>query len=161
MADICDWQMHLLKVGKTIPYKVATWRMNNLCENYQLVVWVAQLVKRWPSAQVLIPGSWAPCSAGSLLLPLPLPVIPPACVLSLFIKYINKIFLKSYQLIYVSITFIITSEFSNLHIWKDKRSLSWKPIPNFQVISVELTICQELHLMPHWTPSALGISAGN
>ena len=41
--------------------------------------WVAQLVKHLPSVQVMIPGSWdqaphwAPCSVGSLLLPLPLP----------------------------------------------------------------------------------------
>ena len=47
--------------------------------------WVAQLVKRLPLARVTIPGSWdrvphqAPCSAGSLLLSLPL----PACGLSL------------------------------------------------------------------------------
>ena len=37
--------------------------------------WEVQLVKHWPSAQVMIPGSWdqtphrAPCSLGSLLLP--------------------------------------------------------------------------------------------
>ena len=45
--------------------------------------WVAQLVKHLPSAQVMIPRSWnqalgrAPCSVGSLLLPLlfPLPVL--------------------------------------------------------------------------------------
>jgi len=40
--------------------------------------WVAQMVKRLPSVQVMIPGSWvpaprrAPCSVGSLLVPLPL-----------------------------------------------------------------------------------------
>ena len=40
--------------------------------------WVAQSVKHLPSAQVMIPGSWdwaphwAPCSGGTLLLPLPL-----------------------------------------------------------------------------------------
>ena len=40
---------------------------------------VAQSVQHLPSAQVMIPGSWsqaphrAPCSVGSLLLPLPLP----------------------------------------------------------------------------------------
>ncbi|XP_034854411.1 bone marrow stromal antigen 2 isoform X1 [Mirounga angustirostris] len=49
--------------------------------------WVPPWVKRLPSAQVTIPGSWdraphqAPCSAGSLLLPLP--AIPPICALSL------------------------------------------------------------------------------
>ena len=43
--------------------------------------WVAQSVKHLPSAQVMIPGSWdgalhwAPCSPGSLLLPLPLPLL--------------------------------------------------------------------------------------
>ena len=49
--------------------------------------WVAQSVKHLPSAQVMLPGSWdrtphwAPCSAGSLLLPLPQP-LPLACALS-------------------------------------------------------------------------------
>ena len=48
--------------------------------------WVAQSVKRLPSGQVMIPGSWdqvlhrAPCLVGSLLLPLP--ATPSACVLS-------------------------------------------------------------------------------
>ncbi|XP_034866328.1 membrane cofactor protein-like isoform X10 [Mirounga angustirostris] len=51
--------------------------------------WVAQSVKRLPSAQLMIPGSWdrvphqALCLAGSLLLLLPLPATHPACVLSL------------------------------------------------------------------------------
>ena len=50
--------------------------------------WVAQLVKHLTCAQVMILGSWdrvlhwAPCLAGSLLLPLPLP-LPTACALSL------------------------------------------------------------------------------
>jgi len=50
---------------------------------------VAQLVKRLPSAQVMIPGSWdraphwAPCSAESLLLPFPLPAALPTCALCL------------------------------------------------------------------------------
>jgi len=45
--------------------------------------WVAQSVEHLPSAHVMIPGSqeWAPpqapCSVGSLLLPLPLPFPPP------------------------------------------------------------------------------------
>ena len=49
----------------------------------------AQSVKHLPSAQVMIPGSCdqapgqALCSAGSLLLPLPLPAAPPAYTLSL------------------------------------------------------------------------------
>ena len=59
------------------------------------------VVKRLPSAQVMIPGSWdraphrAPCSEGSLLLPLPLPllVFPLSLSLSLCQK-INKIFKK-------------------------------------------------------------------
>ena len=44
--------------------------------------WVAQLVKHLPWAHVMILGAWnsapcwAPCSAGSLLLPLPLPPSP-------------------------------------------------------------------------------------
>ena len=61
---------------------------------------VAQPVKHLPSAQVMIPGSWdraphwAPCSAGSLLLSLPLPAAPPAHAL------ISKIFfLRSYLFI--------------------------------------------------------------
>ena len=43
--------------------------------------WVAQSLKRLPLAQVIIPGSWdralhrVLCSAGSLLLPLPLPML--------------------------------------------------------------------------------------
>ena len=58
--------------------------------------WVAQLVKRLPSAQVMVPGSWdraphrAPCSAGSLLLPPPLPATLPTCALSLSLCQINK-----------------------------------------------------------------------
>ena len=49
--------------------------------------WVAQAVKHLPSVQARTPGSWdraphqAPCSGGSLHLPLPLPH-PPAHVLS-------------------------------------------------------------------------------
>ena len=48
--------------------------------------WVAQLVKHLPSAQVMIPESPdqvphpAPCSAGSLFLPLP--ATPPTCARS-------------------------------------------------------------------------------
>jgi len=48
--------------------------------------WVAQLVGRLPSAQIMIPGDRAPrrapCSSGGLLLPLPLP-LPLLCSLSL------------------------------------------------------------------------------
>ncbi|XP_064427490.1 nucleic acid dioxygenase ALKBH1 isoform X1 [Mirounga angustirostris] len=50
------------------------------------------VVKRLPSAQVMIPGSWdraphrAPCSAGSLLLPLPLPLLVFLLSLSLTIS---------------------------------------------------------------------------
>ena len=62
--------------------------------------WVAQLVKRLPWAQVVIPESWdqaprwAPCSAGNLLLPLclPLPLFILVHVCSL--SQINKIFKK-------------------------------------------------------------------
>ena len=55
---------------------------------------MAQSVKHLPLAQVMISGSWdqvlhwAPCSAGSLLLPLPL----PSLVISLSLCKINKIF---------------------------------------------------------------------
>ncbi|XP_034513918.1 bone marrow stromal antigen 2 isoform X1 [Ailuropoda melanoleuca] len=54
--------------------------------------WLAQSVKRLPSAQVMVSRSWngvphqAPCSAGSLLLPLPPPAAPPSCALSLINK---------------------------------------------------------------------------
>ena len=59
--------------------------------------WVAQLVKHLLSAQVMISGSWdlglcqAPCSAGSLLLPLPL--LHPLLVfsLSLSLYQMNKL----------------------------------------------------------------------
>ena len=49
--------------------------------------WVAQLVNPLSSVQVMIPGSWngapyeAPCSLGSLLLPLPLLRVPHSCSL--------------------------------------------------------------------------------
>jgi len=55
-----------------------------------LGAWVAQLVKRLPSAQVMIPESQdrvphrAPCSAGSLPPPLTLP--PLTCSLSLILS---------------------------------------------------------------------------
>ena len=60
--------------------------------------WVAQLVKQLPSAQVMIPASWdrvphqAPCSAGSLLLPLTLPSTLSAYArsLSLSLSLTNK-----------------------------------------------------------------------
>ena len=58
--------------------------------------WVAQSVKHLPSAQVRIPGSWdrilhwAPCSAGSLLLPLPFLLL----VISLSLSQINNILKK-------------------------------------------------------------------
>jgi len=58
--------------------------------------WVAQLVQRLPSAQVMVPESWdrvphrAPGSAGSLLLPLTLSPL----MLFLFLSQINKVFKK-------------------------------------------------------------------
>jgi len=51
--------------------------------------WVAQSVKHLPLAQVMIPGSWdgalhpAPCSAESLLLPLPLSLLLFSLLLTL------------------------------------------------------------------------------
>ena len=63
--------------------------------------WVAQSVKYLPLSWLMIPGSWdqvphrAPCSAGSLSLPLHLPAAPPACSLSL--SQINKILKKKLQ----------------------------------------------------------------
>ena len=65
--------------------------------------WVARSVGRLPSARVMILGSWdraphrAPCSAESLLLPLPLPSALPTCALSLSNKYI-KIFKRKGEL---------------------------------------------------------------
>ena len=57
----------------------------DLKNNWLRCPWVAQSVKRLPSAQVTIPWDqalyWAPCSVGSLLLPLPLPAAPLACAL--------------------------------------------------------------------------------
>ena len=59
---------------------------------------MAHLVKRLPSAQVMIPGSWdgalgqAPCSAGSLLLPLPL--LLPSLVLSLSLSNKYNLYFK-------------------------------------------------------------------
>ena len=56
--------------------------------------WVAQMVNRLPSAQVMISRSWdrapwpAPSSAGSLLLLLPLPL--PLLILSLSLSLSNK-----------------------------------------------------------------------
>ena len=38
----------------------------------------AQGAEHLPPAQVVIPGAWGPCSAGSLLLPLPL-LLPCMC----------------------------------------------------------------------------------
>lgn len=66
--------------------------------------WVAQLVKNLPLAQVMIPGvlgswdqapHWAPCSAGSLHLPLPqlLPLLVLSLCFSLSLSQI-KSFLK-------------------------------------------------------------------
>ena len=60
---------------------------------------MAQLVKHLPSAQIMIPGSWvqalnqAPCSAGSLLLPL-FSVPPPAHALSLLLLFLSQINFK-------------------------------------------------------------------
>ena len=56
--------------------------------------WVAQLVKRLPSAQVMFSGSWnraphqAPRSVQSLLLPLP--ATPLACALCLSNKLVKS-----------------------------------------------------------------------
>jgi len=53
-----------------------TWQTGSRREMVIRGAWVAQLVKRLPSAQVTIPESWDgflhwdPCSAGSPLLPL-------------------------------------------------------------------------------------------
>ena len=57
--------------------------------------WLVQSVKHLPSAQVMIPGSWdgaphwAPCSAGSLLLPPLLPSPPSSCFVSVCLS-LNK-----------------------------------------------------------------------
>jgi len=63
-------------------------------ENNRVREWMAQSVKCLPLAQVMILGSWdrapyqAPCSVGNLLLPLPL--LLPLLVLSLYLCQINK-----------------------------------------------------------------------
>ena len=65
------------------------------------VTWVTHSVKHLSSIQVLIPGSWdlallwAPCSAGSLLLPLPLPLLVFPLAVSLYQKQPNKKLLKN------------------------------------------------------------------
>ena len=64
-------------------------RRINIVKMFMWDAWVAQLVKQLPSAQVMISASWdrvphwAPCSAGSLLLPLPLPATLSVCAPSL------------------------------------------------------------------------------
>jgi len=75
--------------------KIETFEIRILEVGYRGGVWVAQWVEHLPSAQVMIPGSWAPCSAGSLLLSLPLP-LPNAHGLSLALtlSQINKVFKK-------------------------------------------------------------------
>ena len=63
--------------------------------------WVAQLVKHLPTAQVMISGSWDPvpgqafCSAGTLLLPLPLLSLPLSLINKLFVKKTGK-YLKAF-----------------------------------------------------------------
>ena len=62
--------------------------------------WVAQSVTHLPLAQVMILWSWdralhgashlAPCSAGSMLLPLPMPAALSSCALSVSFCQINK-----------------------------------------------------------------------
>ena len=58
--------------------------------------WMAWSVEPLPLAQAMIPGSWdgaphwVPCSAESLLLPLPLPITLPACALSQSFSLSNK-----------------------------------------------------------------------
>ena len=65
---------------------------------YFWYAWVALLVKRLPSAQVMILESWdpvphwAPCLAGSLLLPLTLPLLMIS--LSFSVSQINKVLKK-------------------------------------------------------------------
>ena len=70
--------------------------------------WVAPLVEHVSLAQVMIPGSWdpapsqAPCSEGSLLFLLPLPLLR-GLHLSLTLSQINKMFKKKIKEIVVSI----------------------------------------------------------
>ena len=60
------------------PFRVITSYKNNN-NNNEALGWL--IIKHLPLAQVMIPGPWiqprigAPCSAGSLLLPLPLPLL--------------------------------------------------------------------------------------
>ena len=63
--------------------------------------WVAQSVKRLPSAQVIEdPLCWALCSVESLILPLHLPLLLPLLVLSLC--QINKILKKKKRILGIS-----------------------------------------------------------
>ena len=102
-GDFLSFEIHLSSVSClcSSPLLVMTnlglplvWVFQVSIPNFKLLVLGClgdSVVKRLPSAQVMIPGSWdraphrAPCSAGSLLLPLPLPllVLPPSPCLSL------------------------------------------------------------------------------
>ena len=66
----------------------------------QLQGYLGGSVKCLPSTQVMIPGSWdgvphqAPCSARSLLLPVPHPYLPLVFYLSFCLKKMNTIFFE-------------------------------------------------------------------
>ena len=82
-----DFAMHLLSYICTYPsYGILFVNFINSHKTELWGTWVAQLVKRLPSAQVMIPGSWnqALSPVESLLLPL--------LVLSLSLKDTNEIF---------------------------------------------------------------------
>ena len=70
--------------------------------------WVAQSVKHLPLVQVMIPGPWdgapyqAPCSVGSRLLSLPLPLLHLGSLfLSLSLSFSNKSILKKKKIYFI------------------------------------------------------------
>ena len=82
---VTGWLLSLKTTEQLYSFK----NLRNRC------TWVAHSMKHLPSVQVMISGSQdpaqAPCSAGGLLLPVPLPATPPACSPSLYqIKSLKK-----------------------------------------------------------------------
>jgi len=80
------------------------------------------VVKRLPSAQVMISGSWdraphqAPCPAESPLLPLPLPAAPRLCSLPFSVKQIFFKNTKNNKMIY-RMTCSYANKYTYIHIY--------------------------------------------
>ena len=88
--------------------------------------WEAQLVKCLPLAPVMILESWdpvphpAPCSVGSLLLPLPYPDHLPLMIsLSFSLSQINNIFLKNTTNCYFFVSLDFFFSHIRLNLWKN------------------------------------------